>query len=59
MKQLRLVFKSGNEVLVTYSSKIFTELSEFLGKDHKFEGKNFTVNTKELSGVFYEVKEEA
>ena len=58
-KKIRLVFKNGAQVEVLYSAKIFAELTENLGKDHKFEGKNFVVNTADLAGVFYEVEEAA
>ena len=56
-KSIRLIFKTGAEVKVLYSAKIYAELSENLGKDHKVEAKNFTVNTKSLEGVFFEVEE--
>lgn len=57
MKKIKLLFKSGTTVDVNYSSKLFLELVEFLGKDHKVEAKNFSVNTKNLEGVFFEVSE--
>ena len=56
-KSIRLLFKTGSEVKVLYSAKVFAELSENLGKDKKVEAKNFTVNTKDLTGVFFEVEE--
>jgi len=57
MKKIRILFKTGNEVCVAYSAKIFAELNDNLGKDHKAEFKNFTCNTKEIVAIFYEVEE--
>ena len=55
-KYIRLVFKTGAQVRVLYSAKIFAELTESLGKDRKVDAKNFSVNCKSLDGVFYEVE---
>lgn len=57
MKQIVLVFKNGVTIPVTYSSKVYAELSDNLGKDHKVEAKNFTVNTKNVDGIFFQVVE--
>ena len=55
MKQIVLVFKNGVTIPVTYSSKVYAELSDNLGKDHKVEAKNF--NTKNIDGIFFQVVE--
>lgn len=57
MKTIKLLFKNGAIVSVLYSAKLFTELTENIGKDHKVNARNFSVNTKSLEGVFYEVEE--
>ena len=57
MKKIVLVFKNGVKQDVIYSSAMYKELVENLGKDHKAESKSYCVNTKELVGVFYEVEE--
>ena len=57
MKKIVLVFKSGVKQEVAYSSKMYGELVDNLGKDHKVEAKSYAVNCKELSGVFFEVEE--
>lgn len=59
MKKIRLVFKSGAQVMVDYSAKMYGELVDNLGKDHKVEAKSYCVNTKALEGVFFEVEEVA
>lgn len=56
MKKIVLLFKTGAIISVNYSSRLFTELTENLGKDHKVDAKNFSLNTKNLDGVFYEVE---
>ena len=58
MKKILLVFKSGAEVSVDYSAKMYGELVDNLGKDHKVEAKSYAVNTKSLEGVFFYIKEE-
>lgn len=57
MKKINLLFKTGAIVSVGYSSKVYTELVENLGKDHKVDAKSFSVNTKNLEGVFFVVEE--
>ena len=57
MKKIVLVFKSGVKQEVIYSSKMYDEITENLGKDHKAEAKSYSVNCKELVGAFYEVEE--
>ena len=57
MKKIVLVFKSGAQFTVDYSAKMYAELVDNLGKDHKVEAKSYAVNTKELSGVFFTVEE--
>lgn len=57
MKKITLVFKSGAIFSVLYSAKLFAELTDNIGKDHKVDAKNYSVNTKNLDGVFYEVEE--
>lgn len=59
MKKIMLVFKNGTTVTTNYSYAVYGEISENLGKDHKVEAKNFTVNTKALEGVFFFVEDEA
>ena len=59
MKKIIIVFKSGAVISTGYSSKIYTELAENIGKDHKVDARNFSVNTKNIDGIFYEVEEVA
>lgn len=56
MKQINLLFKNGTLVSVPYSSKVYVELTENLGKDHKVEARTYSVNTKNLDGVFFVVE---
>lgn len=58
MKTIRLVFKSGAVVTVSYSAKVYAELDENLGKDHVVHARNFTLNTKNLEGIFFEISNE-
>lgn len=55
-KSIRIIFKNGTQVVVSYSSRVYAELAENLGKDHKIDAKNFSVNTKSIEGVFFEVE---
>lgn len=57
-KRIRIVLKSGVEVLVPYSSKFYAELDENIGKNHKAEHPSATVNTKNIDGIFFEVDSE-
>lgn len=56
-KSIVLVFKSGATVTTPYSYKIYQELIENIGKDHRIEGKNFVTNGKALDGVFFQAEE--
>lgn len=56
VKKMRIIFKSGANVVTGYAYKAMQEISENVGKDHNVEAKNFTLNTKEVVGVFYEVE---
>ena len=59
-KRIRLVFKNGAVQDVPYSAQVFKELGENLGKDAKFEYKNFAINTKELiCAIFVPAEENA
>jgi hypothetical protein len=58
MKTITLIFKSGAQIDVAYTYKVFNELQENLGKDHKMDAKNFSLNTKNLDGIFYSVTED-
>lgn len=59
MKKIVLVFKNGAIMDVAYSSKVYTEIDENLGKDHKVSAKSFAINTKNIDGVFFKVGDTA
>ena len=52
-KRIRLIFKNGVVQDVLYSAKIFSELTEKIGKDVKLDYKNYSVMAKELISVIY------
>lgn len=56
MKTIKVVYKSGAVVETPYSYKIYQEMSENLGKDHRASGKNFETNMKNIEGIYFENK---
>lgn len=56
MKTIKIVYKSGAVVKTPYSYKIYQEMSENLGKDHRVSGKNFETNMKNIEGIYFENK---
>lgn len=54
MKQLRVVLKSGAEVLTPYSSKFYGALTDNIGKDHVCEHPSAVINSKEVQAVVFE-----
>ena len=57
-KTILITFKSGAQVSVAYSSKIYTTMVENLGKDFKVDAPaGYCVNMKEVVAVVYVVEE--
>lgn len=56
-KMIKVVFRSGAVVSTPYSYKVYQEMAENLGKDHRLSAKNFECNMKGVEGIFYEVVE--
>ena len=58
IKTIEITFKSGAQTRVAYSPKVYTEMAENLGKDHKVDAPaGYAVQMKEVAAVVYNVDE--
>jgi len=57
-KTIQITFKNGAQITVPYSSKVYTDLVDKMGKDAKVEAAaGYAVMTKEVIAVVYIVTE--